>query len=198
VNPRFEAAWELHEYLTAHGVPYVIIGGTALSRWGEPRFTADVDLTVMNPLEGAEGFVRLILERFPSRVADPIAFARRNRMVLIRASNGCHVDISLALPGYEAQVMRRAADYELQPGRIVRVCSAEDLIIHKAVAGRGQDWADIEGVIARQGDALDVRYIRTWLREFANLLAKPDVLDGFEKLWRKKQTRATRKRGMKR
>ncbi len=44
MNPRFEAAWEIHQFLTARGIAYAIIGGTALPRWGEPRFTKDVDL----------------------------------------------------------------------------------------------------------------------------------------------------------
>jgi len=46
------------------------------------------------PLEGLEGLVRQIVEQFPSRVSDPVAFARRTRMVLVQATNGCDVDIS--------------------------------------------------------------------------------------------------------
>jgi len=44
VNLRFDAAWEIHLFLVSRGIPYAIIGGTALPRWGEPGFTKDVDL----------------------------------------------------------------------------------------------------------------------------------------------------------
>jgi hypothetical protein len=60
------------------------------------------------------------------------------------------VDISLALPGYEDELFRRAVDFEVEPGKSIRLCSAEDLVIHKAVAGRPQDVMDIEGVVLRQ------------------------------------------------
>ena len=36
------------------------------------------------------------------------------------------------------------------------MCSAEDLVVFKAHAGRDRDWLDVEGIIVRQGDALDV------------------------------------------
>jgi hypothetical protein len=49
VNQREQAAWEAHEYFTQLGVRYAFIGGTAVQFWGEPRFTADIDLTVATP-----------------------------------------------------------------------------------------------------------------------------------------------------
>jgi hypothetical protein len=65
------------------------------------------------------------------------------------------------------------------------LCSAEDLIIHKAVAGRPQDIRDIEGIVYRQRDKLEVTYIRQWLREFAEILYKPEIIEIFEQPWRK-------------
>jgi predicted nucleotidyltransferase len=184
VNLRYDAAWEIHLFLVSRGTPYAIIGGTALPRWGEPRFTKDVDLVVMAPLkEGMDKFVQSLLEYFPSRVANPLVFARQTRMILIRASNHCDVDISLGLPGYEDEVMRRAVDYDLETGKTVRICSAEDLIIHKCVSGRPQDISDVNGVILRQKKELDVAYIRKWLRAFAKLTA-PEVSKRFERALR--------------
>ena len=184
MNPRSGAAWELHQFLTSLGIPYAIIGGIAVQVWGEPRLTQDVDLTIAAPLDEPERVIRALVERFRSRHPDPLEFARRARVVLIHASNGCPVDISLALPGYEDEVMRRTVNYEIEPGKAVRLCSAEDLIIHKVVAGRPQDVADIEGVVYRQQDALDVSYIRLWLREFAALLEQPERIELFERPWR--------------
>jgi hypothetical protein len=87
------------------------------------------------------------------------------------------------VPGYEEDVMSRTGVYDLEPGKRVRICSAEDLVIHKAVAGRPQDVRDIEGVVYRQGDALDASYIRRWLSDFADVLADPEIRQRFERPW---------------
>ncbi|MGH2545114.1 MAG: hypothetical protein ACRDIB_20175 [Ardenticatenaceae bacterium] len=184
MNGRDSAAWEVHQFLTALGIPYAIIGGVAVQRWGEPRFTQDVDLTVAAPLDDPETFVQQVLDRFSPRLEDALTFALRNRVILVQATNGYNLDIALGLPGYEDEVIQRAIDYELEPGKAVRLCSAEDLIIHKAVAGRSQDVRDIEGIIYRQGDVLDVGYIRQWLHGFAEILGKPAIVELFESPWR--------------
>ena len=111
----------------------------------------------------------------------------RHRVLLVKTSNGYPVDISFGLPGYEEQVINRAINHKLAPGKSVRLCSAEDLIIHKAIAGRVQDILDIEGVIARQGHRLDIAYIRLWLGAFAELLESSEVSQRFEQAWRKYQ-----------
>lgn len=187
MNPRLDAAWEVHQFLAQHKLSYAIIGGIAVQKWGEPRFTRDVDLAVAAPLvTGSAPLVRLITGHFRSRPADPVDFAQTTRMVLITASNGVEVDISLALPGYEDQLFARAVDYEFESGKTVRLCSAEDLIIHKAVAGRPQDVTDIQGVVDRQGEKLDAAYIRKWLKEFADALANQEIAERFESPWKKR------------
>jgi hypothetical protein len=181
--PIFEAAWEMHIYLAQKKIPYVIIGGVAVQKWGEPRATKDVDLTISIPIEKTEKFVVNISQRFKGRTSELNEFARRTRVIPIYASNGCGVDISLALPGYEDAVMQRARSFKLAPRKTVRVCSAEDLIIHKAVAGRPQDLIDLRNVIFRQGKALDHDYIRSWLKQFSLILETDEVPQRFERMW---------------
>lgn len=180
-----EAAWEVHQVLTELGLPYAIIGGIAVQEWGEPRFTKDIDLTVLAPLEDLEDTVEAILNRFNSRVSDPLDLALHSRMIVVQATNGYPVDISLGVPGYEEEVMSRAVNYKLSSGKEVRLCSAEDLIIHKAVAGRPQDIRDIEGVIIRQQHKLDAQYIHHWLTIFSDILETAEILERFERPYRK-------------
>lgn len=56
--------------------------------------------------------------------------------------------------------MQRASYFAYPPGIPLRTCSAEDLIVLKAFAGRGQDWVDVERIIVRQTGKLDWAYIR--------------------------------------
>jgi hypothetical protein len=184
LNPLFEAASEMHQFFSKNRIPYAVIGGVALQRWGDQRFTKDVDITIAASLEkGVSGLVTLVIDRFPAHVSNPLEFARKTRMILVTASNGVDVDISLGLPGYEDEMFKRAIDYEIEAGKSIRLCSAEDLIIHKAVAGRPQDVSDIQGIVYRQGKKLDVTYIRNWINEFAVVLENPAVLERFESAW---------------
>ena len=185
MNSREAAALEVHEFFQNIGAEYAIIGGMAVQFWGEPRFTQDIDLTVSAPLDGLEEFVQRILDVFTPRIEDALTFAKKNRIVLVEASNNYPLVIALGLPGYEDEVMRRTVEYELSPEKVVLLCSAEDLVVHKAVAGRAQDIHDIEGIVFRQGKKLDIEYIRLWLSEFATITNNPDLGDLFENPWRK-------------
>ena len=185
MNEPLLAACEVSQFFTKHNIPYAVIGGLAVQEWGGARLTIDADFTIAAPLEGSADIVQLITSQFPSRITDSQGLAQRARMILVKASNGVEVDISLGLPGYEDELFRRAVEIEVDTGKYVRVCSAEDLIIHKAVAGRPQDIVDIESVVLRQGQRLNAAYIRRWLGEFGDLLANPDILDRFEQAYRK-------------
>lgn len=188
MDPPFEAAREFHAFLTAQGIPYAIIGGIAVQVWGEPRATRDVDLTIAVPPERADAAIDTLLGRFAPRIPDAAAFARKNRVLLVSASNGVPADVSLGLPGYEEEVISRSVLVDIAPGQEVRVCSPEDLVIHKAVAGRIQDQLDLEMLLLRRKDRLDLAYIRRWLTWFGDVLAMPDPVEHFEAAWK----RATR------
>jgi hypothetical protein len=43
---------------------------------------------------------------------------------------------------------------------------------------------DIEGIVLRQRESLDVGYLRDWLGQFAALLENPEVIERFERAWR--------------
>lgn len=179
-----EQTWEVHKILTDLHLPYAIIGGTAVQIWGEPRFTKDLDLTILAPIEAFSETIKSLLMRLPPRVEDALSFTLRSRVLLVQTVSGYPVDISFGLPGYEEEVISRAIEQEIAPGRKVSFCSAEDLIIHKSTAGRVQDVIDVQNIIARQKGQLDLAYIRYWLKIFSDLLETDDVIDRFEQAWR--------------
>lgn len=130
------AAADVHKLLVELRVPYAIIGGMAVQHWGEARFTQDLDLTVFVPVEDQDSFLRILATRLMPRREDALEFARKHRIYLAQTSEGFPVDVSLGLPGYEEEMVANAINYVTQTGESVRLCSAEDLIIHKSVAGR--------------------------------------------------------------
>lgn len=158
----------------------MIIGGLAVQHWGEPRATRDVDVTVMVSAESVDTFLEEATHRFRPRIADAVDFARRSRVLLLQSSEGVPIDLSLGVPGYEEEVMRRAVTVTWPNGKSVRLVGCEDLIIHKCVAGRARDLEDVRSILRRQQGRVDLEYIRLWLKEFAELVPEHDVLRVFE------------------
>jgi len=132
-----------------------------------------------------ETFVTAILDRFPSRIPDGRAFALARRVLLIRAGNGKDVDIALGGLPFEEEMVQRAVPVEFAPGLVLPCCTAEDLIILKAFAGRPRDWLDVETVILRQKD-LDASYIQRHLGLLCDLKEDPDPLVRVKRLLEEK------------
>lgn len=183
----FQTAAEIAEFLEERRVNYVILGGLAVQYWGEPRTTHDVDIAVMVPQEQLEQFLQEVLQRFRPRLPDALDFALRHRVLLVETPSGVPVDISLGIPGYEEEVLRRSVRATLPDLRSLRFISAEDLIIHKCVAGRARDQEDIERILIRQKLQLDSDYIRRWLQDFLPLVSTHDVTAVFEDALRRAQ-----------
>lgn len=166
----------LQDFCESRQWRFCLIGGLALQRWGEPRETVDVDLTLLTGFGGEEPFIEALLDRFEGRVEDSAGFARTNRVLLLRSASGVGIDIALGGLPFEESVVSRATRFAF-PGDIpLLTCSAEDLVVLKAFAARGQDWVDIEGVIVRQTGRLDWTYIDTQLRPLAMLKDAPEIL----------------------
>jgi len=56
---------------------------------------------------------------------------------------------------FEERAVQRASPFAIQGGVTLTTCSAEDLVVFKAFAGRDKDWLDIEGIALRQHRRLD-------------------------------------------
>lgn len=59
----------------------------------------------------------------------------------------------------------------------LRTCSAEDLLVHKAFAGRSRDWTDVEGILQRQGGRLDLALVRHEPGPLLELKGTPEAMD---------------------
>ena len=59
-------------------------------------------------------------------------------------------------------------------------CSAEDLVVHKAFAGRDLDWADVERVLIRQHGKLNLAQIRAELKPLLELKGELEAMAKLE------------------
>jgi|Deesub1362B_J571_1020462.scaffolds.fasta_scaffold05994_4 predicted nucleotidyltransferase len=175
-----QAASEIARFLEERGIPYFIIGGLALQHWGEPRFTRDVDVTVLVTSKVLESFVDAVLSRFQARIPDAREFALRHRVLLIQAQNCVPIDLSLGIPGYEEEAFRRSVVVNFPGVGDLRLIGPEDLIIHKCVAGPPRDMEDVEGILIRQRMQLDLDLVRGWLAEFREVVDSHDPLAFFD------------------
>lgn len=176
MNGLFSAAELVQDLCQREGWRFCFIGGLAVQRWGEPRVTRDVDLTLLTAYgEEAERASRL-LTAFRARIDDPIALAARARVVLLRTDAGVPVDVALGALPFEERSVERASAWTVPGARPLRTCSAEDLLVHKVFAGRDRDWADVAGVIARQGPTLDVGLVVEELEPLLAVRGGPQAL----------------------
>lgn len=175
-----DALDELRVFLDAQGWEYCLIGGLAAGRWGEPRFTHDIDIVVKSGFGREADFINPLLKKFKGRFADATAFAKTNRIVLVTATNGIGVDISLGGLPFEQEMLSRAKTTTILAHVDFRTARPEDVIVMKSIAGRPIDLKDIEGIIAGQGKSLDLQYIRHWLTDLAELWTEVDAIGIFE------------------
>ena len=176
MNEVLTAAIELQEFLRSKQWSFAIIGGIALTRWGQPRTTVDVDVTLLTGFGEEEPYIDELLGAFQSRVDNPKEFAVQNRIMLLRASNGIGLDIALGGLPFEERVVSRSTDFDIGGGVELATVSAEDLIVLKAFAGRIQDWSDIEGVVIRQAEGLNWSMIVEELAPLCELKESPETV----------------------
>jgi hypothetical protein len=181
VNKVIQAAAELQEICKSQDWQYCFIGGLALQRWGEPRETVDVDISLFAGFGNEQQFIDVLLHHFDARIQDAALFAQQRRVLLLRSKEGVGLDVALAALPYEALMIERSTFFEYPPNIWLRTCLAEDLIVLKAFAARGQDWVDVERVIVRQAAKLDWTYIHEQLAPLVELKGSPGILDELER-----------------
>ena len=181
MNEVIRAAADLQAVCEAEHWRFCFIGGLAVQRWGEPRETVDVDLTLLTGFSHEDRFVSTLLERFEPRVDHAAAFARANRVLLLKSASGVGLDIALGGLPFEELAVSRATVFTFPPDVPLRTCSAEDLLVFKAFADRPKDWVDVDGIILRQTGTIDWDYVRLQLAPLVELKEAPAILEQLER-----------------
>ena len=133
---------ELFELLNSNRVRYLLLGGYAVSAYGYPRTTNDIDLFVADDSDNIETLIRSLSD-FGFPTLDSTAFSEPRSMV------------EMGVEPMKIQIMNFAdgLDFERAFSRkhamrvediVINVVAKEDLIENKKAVGRYKDLADVE------------------------------------------------------
>jgi hypothetical protein len=172
----YSTALEVQRLCEGQQWPFCIIGGMAVQRWGEPRFTKDVDLTLFTGFGEEERFLEFWLKSFQLRPPFTPAAALANRVLFLISIRGVPIDIAFGGTDFERRSIKRSSLWPIPEGEALRTCSAEDLLVHKCFANRDHDWVDVDGILARQWNTLDLALVRKELKPLAELKEEPEIL----------------------
>ena len=108
MSPILEAALDLQAFCQARSWRFCFIGGIVVPRWGEPRTTADADLTLLTGFGGEEAFVDALLASFRPRRGDARELALARRVLPVEAGNTVPLDVSLGKLPFEERLVDRS------------------------------------------------------------------------------------------
>ncbi|MBU4377229.1 MAG: nucleotidyltransferase [Candidatus Omnitrophica bacterium] len=156
----------LAQCLSAQKIKYAVIGGIAVFVYGEPRFTADIDVNIILESRKIEDFLKQAKKYgFLPRSPRVRRIAQKDGVIpLFFKKSGLigRIDIILAENPLEYSGINRAETRKVSAVK-VKLVTPEDLILHKITSQRPRDKEDIRGILIRQKGRLDLRYIRSWL-----------------------------------
>ena len=147
---------ELLSLFEKHEIRYLIVGGYAVMKYSEPRFTKDLDIWIATDPANANA-VYEALKEFGAPLAnltaddftDQDCFYQMGRPPL-------RVDIMMSIPGIEFQDAWNKREMVELAGHTIPFISRSDLIRAKKASGRPQDKIDIDKLEhAEQLNALD-------------------------------------------
>ncbi len=181
MNSILSAAQEIQDFFQSRDWPFCFIGGVAVLRWGRPRTTQDVDVSLFVEMGNEQEVVSQILQKFSARVEGALQFALENRVVLAKSRDNVAYDIALAQFEFEREIIQRASFFEFSDDIELLTVSAEDLVVMKSFAGRDQDWIDVAGIVEANND-LDIEYARRQLGLLVNLQSDNDALQKLDRI----------------
>lgn len=143
---------ELLKIFNENKVKYLIIGGYAVAKHAEPRYTKDLDIWISNSKENAE-LVFQSLKDFGAPLTDiTIEDFTIPTLVFQIGIEPSRIDILMGLKNldfdkcWENRAFSKLGDLEIY------FISLDDLIFNKQLAGRPQDLRDVENLKLKRNE----------------------------------------------
>lgn len=165
---------KIAEILERLEIPYVVTGGIAVSIWGRPRFTADIDIVIEISLKNITALAKLLLaidkNVYLSEEAMKEALEREGEFNFIHPDTGLKVDFWVGKNEFEKTKIRRGIPKEIKRQKI-NFITPEDLILSKLLWHKESESTrhleDIESVL--KISEVDMDYIKKWARKHSTL-----------------------------
>jgi hypothetical protein len=178
-SPVADLLADLGRAFDALGIPWYLFGAQAAIVYGVARLTADVDVTARIPAGDASWLDVIDAHGFARRFADA-QFALQSRVIpVVHRATGLPVDIVLAGPGLEEQLLERAVTHDID-GVAVPVIEVSDLVVLKVLAARPKDIEDVSALLRIQGERIDEARVRAVLHDLEAALGQSDLLPTFD------------------
>lgn len=128
-------------------VRYLVVGGYAVIKHTEPRYTKDLDVWVSPDSENARR-VYAALQNFGAPLEGVVAEDFADKTIVYHMGRApARIDVLMSLKGLEFEgswVSRVEAEFGDVPTQFL---SLQDLVINKRLAGRPQDLMDVESLL---------------------------------------------------
>jgi hypothetical protein len=133
---------ELLSILAKHKVRYLVVGGYAVMKYTEPRFTKDLDLWIATDEENAEA-IFAALQEFGAPLKDlaPADFTQEGYFYQMGIPP-FRLDIMMSIPGVTFEAAWANREEAQVEGLVIPFISKADLIKTKEASGRDQDLID--------------------------------------------------------
>jgi hypothetical protein len=149
-------------------IPYIVTGGVAVTVWGRPRFTADIDIAIEISLSKSKDLLKALSKIdskiYISEIAVNQAVIGNGEFNLIHP-DGLKVDFWVLKNDIYSQSRIKRRKLKKAWGQNISFISPDDLILSKLIwykkTGSTRQLEDIESIIAIQ-KKLDWKYIRRW------------------------------------
>ncbi len=143
---------ELLKIFAERKVKYLIIGGYAVAKHAEPRYTKDLDIWISNSIENAER-VYQSLKEFTAPLTDiTVEDFTIPTLVFQIGIEPTRIDILMGLKELDFEECWKRRSTSIIGDLELHFISIDDLILNKTLAGRPQDLRDVEILKLKKGE----------------------------------------------
>ena len=133
---------ELLSLLEKHKVRYLVVGGYAVMKYTEPRFTKDLDIWISTDKENSKAvYVALQECGAPLKGLAPADFSKEGYFYQM-GNPPFRLDVMMSIPGVTFETAWANRELVQLEGFVVPFISKADLIKSKESSGRPQDLID--------------------------------------------------------